>query len=199
MLLPLAWLVRVEDTPEHRNWLKRMATDLQAAQDASGAIREEIGDLKMGSHRPPQTNEQYGTNEASLLQQNGDPVCDLLYTVNFAFLGLHEAAAATQDPLYAEMEDKLAEFFCRSQIRSEAHPELDGAWYHAFDYRKWEYWASNGDWGWGAWAIETGWSQAWITSILAMREMKTSLWDVTAGSRIKEHFSGLRGIMLPDN
>jgi hypothetical protein len=41
MLLPLAWLVRVEDTPEHREWLRKIANDLLASQDKCGAIREE--------------------------------------------------------------------------------------------------------------------------------------------------------------
>jgi len=197
MLLPLAWLVRIEDTPEHRAWLKQMASDLVADQDASGALREEIGDSKMGSYMPPQSNAQYGTNETSLLQEHGDPVCDLLYTTNFAFLGLHEAASATKDSFYGDAEDKLSQFLCRVQVRSETHPELDGAWFRAFDFDKWEYWASNGDSGWGAWCIETGWTQAWITSVLAMREVKTSLWDLTAGSQIKDHFAKLRAIMLP--
>ena len=26
--------------------------------------------------------------------------------------------------------------------------------------------------GWGAWSIETGWTQAWIPTVLAMRELK---------------------------
>jgi hypothetical protein len=60
---------------------------------------------------------------------------------------------------------------------------LDGGWFRAFEFKRWEYWASNADLGWGAWSIETGWTQAWITSVLAMRCMKTSLWDVTARSR----------------
>ena len=196
MLLPLAWLVRIEDTPEHRDWLKRVTTDLVAAQDACGALREEIGTLKMGTMAPPQSNERYGTNETSLLQENGDPVCDLLYTTNFALLGLHEAATATKEPFYAEAENKLAKFLCRIQVRSDVQPELDGAWYRAFDFGKWEYWASNGDSGWGAWCIETGWTQAWITSVLAMRQMKTSLWDITADSRIKDHFAKLHAVMF---
>ena len=48
-LLPLAWLVRVDDTPEHRGWLRRVASDLVALQDASGAIRETIGDGSQGT------------------------------------------------------------------------------------------------------------------------------------------------------
>ncbi len=197
MLLPLAWLVRVDDTPEHREWLKRVTVDLLATQDASGALREEIGDLKQGFHKPPRSNAQYGTGETPLSQSNGDPVCDLIYTANYALLGLHEAVAATKDPFYAEAEDKLTKFLCRVQVRSEAHPELDGGWFRAFDFRKWDYWASNGDWGWGAWCMETGWSQSWITSVLAMRQMKTSLWDVTANSRIEDQFAKTKAVMLP--
>ena len=163
-LLPLAWLVRIDDTPEHRGWLRRVAEDLIAFQDASGAIRETIGD---GGHGTT-SNAEYGTQETSLIQTNGDPVCDLLYTCNFALIGLHEAAAATGEPRYREAEDRLARFLCRIQIRSEAHPELDGAWYRAFDFRRWEYWASNADWEWGPWCIESGWTQPWIAGTLAL-------------------------------
>ena len=69
-------------------------------------------------------------------------MCDTLYTTNFAFLGLHEAALATGDPTLAEAENRLAEFLCRAQARSETHPELDGAWFRAFDYERWDasYW-----------------------------------------------------------
>ena len=43
-LLPLAWLVRTDDTPLHRSWLDRLVTDLLASQDpASGAIKQEFG------------------------------------------------------------------------------------------------------------------------------------------------------------
>jgi len=133
MPLTLAWLVRVDDRPEHRAWLKRMADDVQKCQVACGAIREELGEIAKGQYRPTQSNAEYGTREASLIQQNGDPVADVLYTCNFAFLGLHEAYAATGQRQYREMADRLAEFFVRIQVRSEAHPELDGGWFRAFD------------------------------------------------------------------
>jgi hypothetical protein len=184
MLLPLAWLVRVEDAPVHRRWLELIAQDLLRFQDTSGAIREEIGIAGHGSYAPPASNEAYGTKEAPLIQQNGDPACDLLYTSNFAFLGLHEAAAATAEKFYSIAENKLANFLCRIQVRSPERPDFDGAWFRAFDYQLWDYWASNSDAGWGAWSIETGWTQAWITGTLGMRQMQTSLWDLTAQSRI---------------
>ncbi len=195
MLLPLAWLVRVEDTPEHRAWLRTMAEEVLSDQDECGAIREEIGD-NPGRYGPPSTNEAYGKNEASLIHTNGDPLCDLLYTTNFAFLGLHEAAAATGETYYADAEDRLAGFLCRIQAASESHPELDGAWFRAFDYERWEHWASNADAGWGAWSTETGWTQAWIVAVLAMREMGVSLWDISAGNSAGEYFDDLKQVML---
>ena len=198
MLLPLAWLVRVDDTPEHREWLRKIAGDLLAGQVECGAIREEIGEAGKGGCPPPASNEAYGTAETPLIQTNDDEVCDLLYTTNFAFLGLHEAAAATGDKYYKDAENRLAGFLCRIQIRSEKRPELDGGWFRAFDFNRWEYWASNADAGWGAWSIESGWTQSWITSVLALRQMSTSFWEYTGGSNVETHFEKLRQQMIPD-
>lgn len=199
MLLTLAWLVRVEDTPEHREWLKRIARDILADQVESGAIREAMGELSLGYMRPPQSNEAYGTGEAPLIQKNGDPVADLLYTCNFALLGLHEAAAATGDPQYQAAEEKLIQFLLRVQVKSEAHPELDGAWFRAFDFDRWDYWASNSDWGWGAWAVECGWTQGWINTGLALNYLKLSLWDLSKNSRIAAHMDRIQPVMLPSD
>jgi hypothetical protein len=192
MLLPLAWLLRVEDTPEHREWLRQIKQYVLAAQHASGAIRQRV------IHETT-ANSQYGTGECALIQANGDPACDLLYAVNFAFLGLHEAAAATRDPELAQAADRLADFLVRIQIRSESRPELDGAWYRGFDFQKWEYWGSDGDIGWGVWCIETGWTQTWITTTLGLRHLRTSLWDLMAGRGMAEPFARHRPAMLPDD
>ena len=197
MLLPLAWLVRVKDTPEHRAWLRKAVEGVVALQQPCGAIREEFGRPGQGVFPPPGSNEAYGTSEAPLIQQNGDPVSDLLYTTNFAFIGLHEAAASG-DRAAAAAEEKLAKFLCRIQVRSTAQPSLDGGWFRAFDFRRWEAWGSNADAGWGAWAIESGWTQGWITSVFGLRQMNTSLWDLTAGSKLSRHFGRLRKEMLPD-
>jgi len=197
MLLPLSWLVRVDDTPEHREWLAFMAREMLDDQAPCGGIREEIGD-NPGRYGPPATNADYGTNEASLIHENGDPLVDLLYTTNFAFLGLHEAASATGDPLFRDAEDRLAAFLCRIQVASDDHPELDGAWFRAFDYCRWEHWASNADAGWGAWSTETGWTQGWITAVLALRAESVSLWDLTSESTVGRDFDRLRTLMMPE-
>ena len=122
----------------------------------------------------------------------------MLYTVGFAFLGLNEASAATGEPYYRDAGDRLAGFLCRIQIRSDIHPELDGGWFRAFDINRWEFWASNADAGWGAWCIESGWSQSWITAVMALRQLKTSLWDISRNSAINLQFQNLRKEMLPD-
>ena len=198
MLLPLAWLVRVHDTPLHRQWLATMAGELLNCQNACGAIGEEIGSAGQGAYGPPASNEKYGADEAPLIQANGEPLCDLLYTTNFAFAGLHEAAAVTGERRYIEAEDRLAAFLCRAQVCSPRHEELDGAWFRAFDFGRCEYWASSADLGWGAWSIESGWTQAWITAVLAMRGSRTSLWGLTASSRVGLHCAALAAEMLPE-
>ncbi|GAA5220265.1 hypothetical protein GCM10025777_08950 [Membranihabitans marinus] len=198
IILPLAWLVRVENTDENKKMLLRVVNDFLKLQDSCGAIREELGELKMGKYPPPQSNDDYGTNEASLIARNGDPVSDLLYTTNFAFLGLHEAAYTTNDSNIIDATDRLADFLCRAQVRSPHHPELDGGWMRAFDFERFEHWGSNADHGWGAWAIETGWTQGWITSIMALRELKTSIWDLTQNSDIAQHYPDLKKQMLND-
>jgi hypothetical protein len=197
MLLCLSWLVRVEDTPEHREWLTRVAGDLLAWQQPSGAIHERLGQAHGGGFRTPKSNEEYGTGETPLLQQNGDPVTDQLYTTGFALLGLHEAVGATGDAKLKHAEDKLAEYLCRIQTRSKKLPYLNGTWFRAFDDRRWEAWASSADIGWGAWSIESGWGQAWTAAILSLREQKTTVWDFTAKSRVRDYFPRLRAQMLP--
>lgn len=198
MLLPLAWLVRVDNTAEHRKWLAEIADKLIALQDESGALQERLSSANRDYFGAPQSNEEYGTTETPIIQENGDPLADMLYSCNFAFLGLNEAYCATKDAKYKKACDKLAQFLCRIQIKSKSHPELDGGWYRAFDYRNWDYWGSNGDAGWGAWAIESGWTVTWISSVMEMRQRKTSLWDLTKGSKISRLMPKIQPAMLPD-
>jgi len=168
-----------------------MAGDLLAHQAPCGAIQEEVAiGLK--------SNAEYGSREMALAPSNQDPVADMLYVLPNVLVGLHEAAAATGDAALARANDRLAEFLVRIQVRSESHPELDGAWFRAFDFGHWDYWAVNGDAGWGAWCTETGWAQSTIVAGLALREMNTSLWDLTAGSRIGTHFEKYRKLLAID-
>ena len=109
-------------------------------------------------------SETYGTAETPLIQTVGDPASDQLYTAGFALLALHEAFAACGDANLKHAEDKLADYLCRIQIRADNFPSLDGAWFRAFDYGKWDYWGSSADVGWGVCSVESGWGQAWIAA-----------------------------------
>lgn len=197
ILLPLAWLVRVENTDENRKMLYTALDGLLELQDESGAIREELGSIEKGVFPPSKSNAEYGLHEASLIAKNGDPVSDLLYTTNFALVGLHEAWYTLKDPRIKESVDQLSEFLCRIQVKSPEHPELHGGWMRAFDFERFEHWGSNADAGWGAWAIESGWTQGWITTILSLRELDTSIWDLTKNSEINNHYDALKKEMLP--
>jgi hypothetical protein len=196
MILPLAWLVRVEDTPEHRKWLNLVVEDLLSYQDESGAIQEDLGSVGHGRYGPPKSNADYGTTEAPLIQENGDPISDMLYTSNFAFFSLTEAAAVTDNIKIKKAVDKLADFMVRIQVNSQTHPELHGTWFRAFDFKRWEYWGSNADLGWGVWSTETGWTQAWITSMLMINELDTNVWDFTSESKISDNFEKYKNNML---
>jgi hypothetical protein len=196
-LLPLAWLIRVKDTPEARSWLRKVAEDLLSHQQESGAIAEWTGPRGTGIQVPPTSNEKYGAGEGTLIQQDGDPATDLLYTMNFAFIGLHEAHAATGELFYKEAADRIARFLVRVQVHSEIHPQFHGAWYRAFDFKIWDYWASNSDSGWGAWCTEAGWSQSWISTVLSLRLLNRSLWDVLHAVPDYKEFGDLCRQMFP--
>lgn len=195
MMLPLAWLVQIEDTPEHRGWLKSVAEELIKIQDASGAIPERFRGAEGSHYSIPKSNEAYGTGETPLLQENGDPVTDQLYTSGKALLGFHEAFAATGDPSYKIAEDKLAEYLCRIQIRSQDIPYLDGTWFRAFDFKRWEPWASSGDAGWGAWSLEAGWGQSWTAVVLGLRQNNLSFWEMTSETKISDQWDAVQNDM----
>ncbi len=196
IILPLAMLVEVEDTPEHRQWLDMAVKQLQSVMERSGAIREMMGDPAKGRYPAPRSNEAYGTNESSLIQINGDPACDLLYTMNYAFLGMHEAAMATDNAEYHTICDRMADFFCRIQSESAAHPELSGCWIRGFDFDLWEYFGSSADIGWGAWCVESGWTNTWISAIMGLRKLRRPLLCREFAAKAKELFPKLRSEML---
>lgn len=196
MILPLAWLIRVEDTPQHRQWLDLIVSKLLENMDESGAIREELGSVGKGSYGATKTNADYGKHEAPLIARNGDPVADMLYTTNFGFFALNEAAAATGNSKYKNAVSKIADFLIKIQVNSAAQPALDGAWFRAFDYQRWDYWASNADMGWGAWNTLTGWTQSWIVTTLALQQKNQNLWDLSAKSNIKEEANKAIKLML---
>lgn len=197
MILPLAWLARVDDTEEHRSWLNRVCNDLLWNQVSSGAIREELGSSDKGKYGAPKSNDKYGTNEAPVIHTNGDPVADMLYTSNFAFFSLNEAAQATGDPKLKDAVHRLGDFLVRIQSTSGGRADLDGCWFRAFDYDHWEFYGSNADHGWGAWGTITGWTQSFIVTTLALTHRQTSYWDTTKRTSIGSEIEASWASMLP--
>lgn len=194
MLLPLSFLVRVHPTEQNRKWLKQAVDAMIEYQQSCGAIRDAFGDMSLGKYPPARSNENYGTTEASLIQQNGDPVTDLLYTTNWALIGFWEASLVMDEKYVREAYEKLRDFMLRIQVRSEVHPELDGTWMRSFDYEKWEYWGSAADIGWSVWSVESGWVNAWIATTLILEERNESLMNLSA----KEDLTAAAGEIYRD-
>eukprot|EP00486_Rosalina_sp_Unknown_P014344 CAMPEP_0201596444 /NCGR_PEP_ID=MMETSP0190_2-20130828/193128_1 /ASSEMBLY_ACC=CAM_ASM_000263 /TAXON_ID=37353 /ORGANISM="Rosalina sp." /LENGTH=90 /DNA_ID=CAMNT_0048056799 /DNA_START=449 /DNA_END=718 /DNA_ORIENTATION=- len=87
-------------------WLMDIGNELKK-HEVNGTIEEYYGNLAYGKARPPQDNPQYGTTEAPMEQENGDPVSDTLYTLPFAIWGLHEACLLTHNALFCDMLNDL--------------------------------------------------------------------------------------------
>ncbi|MEG1916230.1 MAG: hypothetical protein RR061_06070 [Muribaculaceae bacterium] len=182
MILPLAWLVRIDPSENHKRWLNMLVDDLLKSQVICGAIQEQMGDPSLNFVGEIKKNEDYGKYEASLIYKNGDPVSDMLYTTNFAFFGLNEAVRLTGNPTHKEALNRISDFLIRIQVSSEKFKDVDGAWFRAFNYKNWDYWADNADNGWGAWCTLTGWIQSWIVGTQILIDTDTTYWDLTKKS-----------------
>ena len=55
----------------------------------------------------------------------------MLYTTNFAFVGLCEAAKATNDSTYVKAVNQMRDFLIRIQVKSDKFRNVDGAWFRA--------------------------------------------------------------------
>ncbi|HCE44033.1 MAG TPA: hypothetical protein DET40_10835 [Lentisphaeria bacterium] len=63
----------------------------------------------------------------------------------------------------------------RIQVNSASHQYLDGCWMRGFDDELWEFFGSSADNGWGAWCVESGWTNTWIAATFGLRQLKRSL------------------------
>lgn len=196
MILPLAWLVRIDPSAEHLGWLNLMIDDLLKNQVACGAIQEQMGDPALNYVGVVKSNADYGKYEASLIYENGDPVSDMLYTTNFAFFALNEAAKLTGNPVHMDALNRISDFLIRIQVSSSKYWDLDGVWFRAFNYKNWDYWADNADNGWGAWCTLSGWIQSWIVSTQILLEKNSTYWDLTQNSEIGQCMDDVVNQML---
>lgn len=196
LALAAAWLVRADelvaartgaaapDADAHVTWLRTLAGDYTASQTVYGGVAERLGNQSDADFPAPTSNAAYGGNEAPVIQSDGDPVTDALYSNNFALLSLWEGAAAlARQPggdggrSLGASADLLAAYLSSTQAVSTAHPELSGGWPRAFHYGGWEYHGSAADHGWGPWCLETGWTATWVAAAMALRARNVTMWD----------------------
>jgi len=160
LIMPLAWLYWVTGDNKHKEWLYKVTADLIRLKHPSGGYLEwDTG------YKSDRSNANVG-EESTLLAKNGDPVVDLLYSLNWLPMGFAQAYFVTKDLYYKKLWEGIAKFFVSTQIQS-SDKMIDGAWARALDVDIMEVFGLNVDVGWGPWAIETGWTVAEITSGLA--------------------------------
>ncbi|MDG0809820.1 hypothetical protein [Cohnella rhizosphaerae] len=154
LILPLSWLYWVTGDKKHEGWLYRAAGDLTRFKHPSGGYLEwdtgYAAEIKEGA-------------ESSLLAKNGDPVVDMLYSLNWLPMGFAQAYLVTKDSYFQELWTDIAKFFVSAQIRS-GDGMIEGTWTRALDVDLMEVYGLAADAGWGPWAVETGWTVAEIAS-----------------------------------
>lgn len=167
LVLPLAYLYWVTGEERHRQWLYRVAGDLQRFRHPSG------GYLEWDSGYAARLYDLQG-EECSLLAENGNPVVDLLYSVNWLPAAFIQAYFITGDHYFRDLWSDLARFLISIQIHSDKDL-IDGAWTRAVDVDAMEVYGVANDIGWAPWSVETGWTMAEICSGLMMGLMEDEL------------------------
>jgi len=154
LVFPLAVLYETTGNPEHLKWLERVTDDLDRFGHQSGSYAEwDTG------YRANRSRKQ--GSECSLLADNGDPVSDLLYSVNWLPLGFAYAYHAVHSQKYYDKWLGISSFMASCQILSDSE-NLNGAWARAFDLDRFEIYGVPHDIGWSPCCIESGWTVAEI-------------------------------------
>ena len=167
LVLPLALLFWATGEAKHKEFLYRVAEDLQRFRHKTGAYMEWDTGYKAN------LNMTEG-GECSLLTKNGDPVADLLYSLNWLPQGFIVAYFATGDDMFYDLWRGISRFMCTAQVKSD-NPAIDGAWARGYDLERLEIAGLPNDIGWGPWAIESGWTVGEIGAGLAMGLLKDKL------------------------
>ena len=164
LLLPLAMLSWVSDATEHKEWLYRVAKDLQRFRHPKGGYIEwDTNYTAMCAG--------VEDGESSVLCENGDPIMDLLYSLNWLPNGFAVAYYATGDEWFKQLWTEICQFLANIQIKSK-NERINGVWPRAFDADLREVYGVPNDVGWAPWSVESGWTVAEIASgmILGLME-----------------------------
>lgn len=150
LILPLACLYEITKKASHKEYLDRVTDHLEQYWGPYGGYLEHDTGYKAERSRTCGT-------ESSLLADNGDPVVDLLYSVNWLPLGFAYSYKATGDHRFFKLWQQIAEFLSEVQIESQ-DPQLDGSWCRCVDTVRREAYGMPHDVGWGPCAVESGWT-----------------------------------------
>ena len=167
LILPLALLFGATGKSEHKNYLYRVTEDLQRLRHKTGAYIEWDTGYKAACNMTE-------GGECSLLTKNGDPIVDLLYSLNWLPQGFIIAYFVTGDEMFYRLWRDISRFMCTAQIAS-GNPDIAGAWARGYDVDRMEIYGLPNDIGWGPWAIESGWTVGEIGTGLAMGLLKDEL------------------------
>lgn len=163
LILPLSLLYAVTKEEKHREMLYRVAGDLQKYRHPFGGYAEWDTGYAAACSRN-------STGECSVLSENGDPIADLLYSVNWLPTGFAMAYYVTKDEWFRELWQDICIFFMKTQMVTDIK-NLNGAWTRAFDMNLQEAYANPHDVGWAANACETGWTAAEILMGMMLPDM----------------------------
>ncbi len=154
LILPLAALYEVTGEEKHKQYLYTVLESLETHKHPRGGYMEYDTGYKANRSRTANT-------ESSLLANNGDPVADLLYSVNWLPLAFAYAYKVTKDPRFKELWQDIVKFMTNVQMRSD-NPLLNGGWCRGIDLERREAYGMPHDVGWGPCAVESGWTVAEI-------------------------------------
>ncbi|MBQ8407560.1 MAG: hypothetical protein IJY39_01710 [Clostridia bacterium] len=150
LVLPLSCLYEITKEEKHCEYLYRVLDRLEQYRDSRGGYLEHDTGYQAKRSRTSGT-------ESSLLAENGDPVQDLLYSVNWLPLGFAYGYKATGDRRFLALWRGLVTFFSEIQTVSE-DKWLNGSWCRAIDSSRREAYGMPHDVGWGPCAVESGWT-----------------------------------------
>lgn len=167
LILPLSLLYWVTGEEKHKAWLYQVSKDLQRLRHASGAYLEWDTGYKAVCNGVKD-------NECSILANNGDPVVDLLYSLNWLPMGFIHAYFVTGDAFFYDLWQDIVRFLISVQLESE-NKQLSGGWPRAIDVDRMEVYGVPNDIGWAPWSIESGWTVGEIVSGIYMGLMKDRL------------------------
>ena len=163
LIFPLACLFEMSGEDKHKDMLHRVTGDLQRLRHACGGYAE--WDTNYQARRSRRE-----AGECSLLAVNGDPVADLLYSVNWLPLGFSYAYYVTKDKMFYDLWEDITRFVRLAQIQSK-NKTLDGAWTRAFDMELNEIYGVPHDVGWAPCSVESGWTVGEILMGLMMMKV----------------------------